>query len=90
MAKAKKPAKPKQAISKTEQKKRQATSNAASKSLAQQEREMQALKDAKLEQQAKLAYDKELRLRVVQAAKAQARLDAAKEATKRMSKGKRK
>ena len=90
MAKAKKPAKPKQSISKVEQKRRQLTSNAANKSLAQQKREQQALKDAKLEQHAKSAYEKELRLRVVQAAKAQARLDAAKEAAKRMGKGKRK
>ena len=90
MPKKKPAAKPKQAISKVEQKKRQLTSNAASKTLAQQEREKQALKDAKLEQQAKIAYDKELRLRVIQAAKAQARLDAAKEATKRMGNSKRK
>ena len=48
MAKKKPAAKPKQAISKTEQKKRQLTSNAASKTLAQQEAEKRALKQAKV------------------------------------------
>ena len=82
MSKKKTAAKPKQAISKVEQKKRQLTNNAASKTLAQQEREKAQLKQAKVEAMAQQAYDKELRLRTIQAAKAQARLDAAKQAGK--------
>ena len=82
MPKKKPAAKPKQSVSKVEQKKRQLTSNAASKTLAQQEREKAELKQAKMEQMAQIAYDKELRLRTIQAAKAQARLDAAAQAAK--------
>ena len=85
MAKKKPAPKPKQAISKVEQKKRQMTFllNAASKTLAQQEREKAELKQAKMEQMAQIAYDKELRLSgLFRLLKLQARIDAAKQAGK--------
>ena len=84
MAKKKPAAKPKQAISKTEQKKRQLTSNAASKTLAQQEREKAELKQAKLEAMAQQAYDRELRIQAVAHARRQAKLDAAAQAAKKL------
>ena len=84
MAKAKKPAKPKQAISKVEQKRRQLISNAANKSLAQQEREKAQLKQAKFDARVQSAYEKEYARVQTAMAKQQARADALKESAKRL------
>lgn len=83
MARKKPAAKPKQAISKVEQKKHQLTSNAANKSLAQQEREKAQLKQAKLEARVKTAYDKEYSRIQIAMAKQVAREDALRDAQKK-------
>jgi len=86
MPKKKPAAKPKQAISKVEQKKRQINANAASKTLAQQEREKAQLKQAKLEARVKTANDKEYSRIQIAMAKQVAREDALRDAQKK-SKG---
>nr|BDD45700.1 hypothetical protein 4 [bacterium] len=82
MAKSRKPAKPKSELSKVEKAKRALINNASSTDRATKERQQRALKQAKLEAEAQKIYDRELRLRTMQQVKAQARLDAAKQAAK--------
>ena len=79
-----KPAKPKDEASKVEKAKRALISNPAGTDRATKERQQKALREAKLEAEAQKAYNREMRLRMVQAAKAQARLDAAKQAAKKL------
>ena len=69
MAKKKPTAKPKQSVSKVERAKRQLVSNAANKSLAQQERKRAQLKQAKTEAKAQAAFDREYRAVQVSLAK---------------------
>ena len=82
MAKAKKPAKPKQSLSRVAKAQAKYTANAASKSQAQLERERAELKAAKLEARLDKAYDKQYAARMMTLKKRQAIQDADRDAKK--------
>ena len=86
MKKQNKGGKPKSELSKVEKARRALISNPANTDRKTLERQKAALEQAKLEVEAQKAYKREYKLRMIAAAKAQARLDAANDAAKKSAK----